>query len=146
MANTKLRITLFLLTAAAFFGPFGAVIAHERNKQAEKLELERKAYLSAQVDTERARLEYLKAIDAKREEMKAYMASEKERYEALIATQSGEVAKHQRLATRTVTKDVVQTKTIQTTASAKSTASSSKPSTTVKSSAPTKTATKTKTS
>lgn len=144
MANTKLRTLLFVLTATAFFGPFGAVIAHERNKQAEKMALERKTYLDAQVDTERARLDYLKAVDAKREEMKAYMASEKQRYEALLATQSAEVAKHQRLATRTVTKDVVQTKTVQTSSTSKSTAS--KPSTTVTSSAPTKAATKTKTS
>jgi hypothetical protein len=146
MANIKLRITLFILTAAAFFGPFGAVIAHERNKQAEKIALERKEYLTAQLDTEQARLDYLKAIDGKRAEMLAYMASEKQRYEALLASQKTEVANHQRLATRTVTKNVVQTQTVPaTTKSTGSSTASAKPTTTVKASA-SKPATKTKTS
>ncbi|MFA9262674.1 MAG: hypothetical protein ACEQSB_05010 [Undibacterium sp.] len=146
MANIKLRIVFFILTAAAFFGPFGAVIAHERNKQIEKLALERKEYLAAQLDTEQARLEYLKAIDGKRAEMLAYMASEKQRYEALLASQKTEVANHQRVATRTVTKNVVQTQTVAaTTKSTGSSTASTKPTTAVKVSAP-KAATKTKTS
>lgn len=145
MANIKLRIALFVLTATAFFGPFGAVILHERNKQAEKLALEQKTYLAAQVDTERARLDYLAQVEAKRNEMKAYMESEKQRYEVLLASQKTEVANHQRLATRTVTKDVVQTKTVQTTTKKAPTSTASKPTVTVKASTP-KAATKTKTS
>lgn len=142
MGKIKLRLLLFVLSFAAFFGPFGAVIAHERSKFFSRLSEGRKAYLAEQAETERARVAYLQDVEVKRGEMKAYMETEKARYESILANQKTEIEKHQRVATRTTTVNTVQKQTVSTPAKTTTTA---KPAATVKKSKP-KAAAKTKTS
>ncbi|MFZ1626733.1 MAG: hypothetical protein WAT81_02935 [Candidatus Moraniibacteriota bacterium] len=124
-------------------------------KKTEKQDVERKAYLTEQLTTEKSRQAYFTAIDAKRTELKDYMKEEEQKYQALLATQKDTVAGHQRIATRTTTQSVVKKQTVQVAAkpssasskssSSGSTKSSAAPSVNVATSAP-KAATKTKTS
>jgi hypothetical protein len=146
MQKIKLRISLLIVSIAAFLGPFGAVIAHERNKKSVESATERKAYLAEQLEIERGRQAYFESVNAKRAEMKAYMEEEKREYETLLASQKEEIARHQRIATRTKTQAVVKKRSVQVaTKSSSSSKSSTSPSVNVTASAP-KAATKTKTS
>ncbi len=149
MQKIKLRIGLLIVSLAAFLGPFGAVIAHERNKKSAESAIERKAYLAEQLEIERNRQTYFESVDAKRAEMKAYMDEEKRKYETLLANQKEEIARHQRIATRTKTQTVVKKQSVQVAAKSSGSSSTPKsltsPSAKVTVSAP-KAATKTKTS
>lgn len=152
MQKIKLRIGLFIVSLAAFLGPFGAVIAHERNKKSAELETDRRAYLAEQLKTEQSRQAYFGSVDAKRAEMKAYMEAEKQKYEALLASQKETVAQHQLIATRTTTQTVVRKQSVQVATKPSSSSKSSgaskstaTPSVSVTTNTP-KAATKTKTS
>jgi hypothetical protein len=149
MQKIKLRIGLLIVSLAAFFGPFGAVVAHERNKRSAELAMERKTYLAEQLETEQNRQAYFESVDAKRAEMRTYMEEEKRKYEMLLASQKEEVARHQHIATRTKTQTVVKKQSVQVAAKSSGSSSSQKtsasPSAKVTVSAPVA-ATKTKTS
>lgn len=138
-----------------FLVPLGQSSQRVEQKKTEKQDVERKAYLTEQLTTEKSRQAYFTAIDAKRTELKDYMKEEEQKYQALLATQKDTVAGHQRIATRTTTQSVVKKQTVQVAAkpssasskssSSGSTKSSAAPSVNVATSAP-KAATKTKTS
>lgn len=129
MPGLKTKLTIALITAGAFFGPFAAIVTVENAKKAQKFEREREAYAAMKRETEAARYQYYLDLAERKNNLRQSMADAKTQYEQLLKDQAGLVKANQKTVTKTTLEPVVTKKVVEVPTTTKSSSSSSKPKT-----------------
>jgi hypothetical protein len=131
MPGIKTKLTLALITAGAFFGPFVAIVAVENAKRVQKFSSEQEAYAAMKRETEAARYQYYLDLAERKNNLRQSMADAKAQYEQLLKDQPGLVKANQKTVTKTTLEPTVTKKTVEVPTTSKS-SSSSKPKTSTK--------------
>ena len=113
MPGIKTKLTLALITAGAFFGPFAAIVAVENAKKARQAEDERTAYATMKRETEAARYQYYLDLAERKNDLRQSMADAKAQYEQLLKEQPDLIKQNQETVTKTTLEPVVTKKTVE---------------------------------
>jgi hypothetical protein len=126
MPGLKTKITLAVIAAGAFLGPFAAIVAVENTKRAEKSANDQETYAAMKRETEAARYQYYLNLAERKNNLRQSMADSKVQYEQLLKDQPGLVQANQKTVTKTTLDPVVTKKVVEVPTTVKS-SSSSKP-------------------
>jgi hypothetical protein len=138
MPGIKTKLTLALITAGAFFGPFAAIVAVENAKRVQKFSSEQEAYAAMKRETEAARYQYYLDLAERKNNLRQSMADAKAQYEQLLKDQPSLVKANQKTVTKTTLEPTVTKKVVEVPTTSKSSSSSSSSSSTPKTSTSTK--------
>ncbi len=125
MPGIKTKLTLALITAGAFFGPFVAIVTVENAKRAQKFTSEQEAYAAMKRETEAARYQYYLDLAERKNNLRQSMADSKAQYEQLLKDQPGLVKANQKTVTKTTLEPTVTKKVVEVPSTSKSSSSSS---------------------